>query len=242
MSFERVLLVLLALASVVAWTGLYERFVPPRPHFDARDGLVLPRHERSGERVELRLEDGSAASLAVPKATRRPRPIVTLLEQGIRGARCRELEAAWERSAFVLCVPVERDLEKTSARLRAALGATKASFGDHVAKGSVILAGSGEAAEQATLLAREEPSFFRRLILIDGHRLWSSSMAAIFKKGGGERVLFVCESDACRRSEAQLLTVSRSVGLDTALEERPGWLERRRGFITAGDARFEVGR
>ena len=106
----------------------------------------------------------------------------------------------------------------------------------------MILVGAGGAADQVVLLARQEPSFFRRLILIDGERRWSSSVAAIFKQGGGERVLFVCESEACRRSERRLVTVSRSVGLETALESRPRWLERRRDWISAGDARFESGR
>jgi hypothetical protein len=244
MSFERVLLGLLLLGAAVAWTGTYERLFPSRPHFDERGVLVLPRHERSGERVELPLEDGSRASVTVPKSTRHPRPIVALLEDRAHGgaARCRDLGVAWERSAFVLCVPIEGGVEESSSRLRAALRVTKAEFGDYVAKGSVILVGAGTSAEVATLLARQQPSFFRRLILIDGQRLWSSAVSAIFKQGGGERVLFVCESQRCRDSERQLLTLTRSVGLEVAVESRPGWLERRKGWISAGDPRFEVGR
>jgi hypothetical protein len=77
---------------------------------------------------------------------------------------------------------------------------------------------------------------------VEGYRLWSASSAAIFKNGGGERVLFVCESESCRRAGQQLVTVSRSVGLETALEERAGWLERRAKWLVAGDPRFELGR
>ena len=244
MSFERILFGLLLLGAVAAWTGIYERLFPPRPHFDERGILVLPRHQRSGERVELSLEDGSRLDIFVPKSTRRPRPIVALLDERASGAsaRCTELGAAWESSAFVACVPAEGGVEGSAPRLRSALRAIKAEFGDYVAMGWVILVGAGGAADQAVLLARQEPSFFRRLILIDGERFWSSSVAAIFKQGGGERVLFVCESEACRRSERRLVTVSRSVGLDTAFESRPRWLERRSGWISAGDARFEVGR
>jgi hypothetical protein len=243
MSFERILLALMLLVSAAAWTGIYERFMPSRPRFDDQGVLVLPRHERSGARVELSLEDGSRASLSVPKSTRRPRPIVALLEQGTNpgSPRCAELRAAWQRTAFVACVPIEQNVEQSASRLRSALQAAKAEFGDYVAKGSVILAGAGDAAEQATLIARQEPSFFPRLILVDGQRLWSSSLFAIFKQAGGERVLFVCESEACRQSERQLLTVSRSVGMEIAVESRPGWLARRANWLVAGDPRFDGG-
>ena len=37
-----------------------------------------------------------------------------------------------------------------------------------MAKGAIVLAGSGEAAEEAVLLSKQEPSFFSRLVLIEG--------------------------------------------------------------------------
>jgi hypothetical protein len=242
MSIERLLFALLLLVSAAAWTGALDRPFPERSRLGPDGVLVLPRHERSGERVSLPLEDGARATLTVPKSTRRPRPVVALLEAKPGDARCRELEITWERTAFVLCVPVDQELDGTARRLRAAMTATKQRFGDYVAKGSVVLVGALDAAEQATLIARQEPAFFRRLILVDGARLWTSSLAAVFKRGGGERVLFVCETEECRRSAPRLTTVTRSVGLEVAVESGDGWLARRAKWLVAGDSRFQPGR
>lgn len=241
MSSERLLLLLLLLASAAAWTGAWDGWFSKGHSYDRHGVPVLSRHERSGTREELVLADGARATLSVPRSTRRPRPIVVWLEEARDSdPSCGTFESAWRENAFVLCVPIAPHVEPTAERLRSALQVTKAKFGDHVAKGSVVLGGAREAAELATVIARQEPAFFKRLILVEGQTLWSSSLFAVFKRGGGERVLFVCESAACREAERQLSTVSRSVGVDVAVEGGAGWLLRRRAWLEAGDLRFSI--
>ncbi|HEV8245263.1 MAG TPA: hypothetical protein VGP93_05825, partial [Polyangiaceae bacterium] len=94
----------------------------------------------------------------------------------------------------------------------------KQRFGEYVAKGPVVLAGFGEGADEAALLARQEPAFFSRLVLVEGGQtLWSATAAGIFKAGGGERVLFVCSSSACREGGEQKAKITRTLDIPTEL-------------------------
>lgn len=86
----------------------------------------------------------------------------------------------------------------TAGALRSALPRVKARFTAHLAKGSVVLSALGPAVEHALELAREEPSFFATLVLVNGStRTFRPPLVTRFAQGGGKRVLFVCSAAAC---------------------------------------------
>jgi pimeloyl-ACP methyl ester carboxylesterase len=96
------------------------------------------------------------------------------------------------------------------AELRAALAALKARYPTHVAPSPILLIGYGEGAALAADLARQEPSFFSRVALVNGNpAAFSPTAAKIFAEHGGKRVLFFCSNDRCQDSgveRALLLT------------------------------------
>jgi hypothetical protein len=88
-----------------------------------------------------------------------------------------------------------------------------------------VLVGYGEGVAVAADLARQEPSFFARVALVNGDpAILSSSAAKIFNVRGGKRVLFFCTDQACA---------------DTA-GQRAVWLNQG-GGVTAKTVRAAVG-
>jgi pimeloyl-ACP methyl ester carboxylesterase len=171
-------------------------------------------------RIELAVEGFGSAIAALPLAAARPRPVLIALHGDADRPewQCGSWRGVVGSRAFVLC-PRGRprqdgsttevrytlgSVDETERELRAALAALKRRFGEHVARGPVLLAGYGRGVEAASALARQQPSFFSRVVLIAGEpSAWSPSLAALFGKQGGERVLFVCASAECR-AEAEL--------------------------------------
>ena len=214
--------------------------------------------------IQLEVKGFGPATLALPLAATKPRPIVVVLH----GARDR---AEWQCGTFrgllgprvfILC-PRGQEVDgglyglgtiaDSEAELRAALAALKARFGAHVAQSPVLLIGYAEGADVAADLARQEPSFFARVALIKGGgSAFSSSSAKIFAERGGKRVLFFCTDDACEkigaerslsltRGGAAAKSVKRALGpyldppfVDALREEMPWLLE--------GDPRFAAAR
>jgi hypothetical protein len=111
-------------------------------------------------------------------------------------------------------------LDATEQELRRALAALKKRFGEHVARGSVLIAGFGRGADMAALIARQEPSFFARVALIGrAPAAWSSTVAHHFGSNGGQRVLFVCGAGECRALAESKLLVTRRAGAQAKLGE-----------------------
>ncbi|HEY0462895.1 MAG TPA: hypothetical protein VGC79_01745, partial [Polyangiaceae bacterium] len=82
-------------------------------------------------------------------------------------------------------------VDDTARELRAALAELKRRFGAYVAAGPVVFSGFELGADHVALIAAQEPSFFSRLLLIEpSPASWSSAQAALFGRGGGQRVLF----------------------------------------------------
>jgi len=138
----------------------------------------------------------------------------------------------------------------TAAELRAALEALKARYGKHVAPSPILLIGYGAGAEHSAELARQEPSFFSRVALIDGDaRAFSPSTAAIYAKGGGKRVLFFCTDVLCHeRALARKTLLQRGkVGARAVLREVGPYLDSRfttalspeLGWLLEGDPRWQ---
>ncbi|MCA9594458.1 MAG: hypothetical protein KC776_14135 [Myxococcales bacterium] len=182
------------------------------------------------------------ASVAVPLGAVTPRPIVIALHGSADRAewQCGAWRSIVGPHPFVLCpAGVERrDLpgrsgwgtqERTAAELRKALTALKKKYGAHVAGGPVVLAGYGPGASRAIAIAKQEPSFFARLVLVNGGtRDWTAGNAAVFAHGKGKRVLFVCGMDACRHDVDRAVMFARHAGIvaDAVSTETGAPLER----------------
>lgn len=211
-------------------------------------------------RVPLDVKGFGAASVALPLGATSARPIVVVLHGQRDEAewQCGSFRGVLGGRVFVLCPAGQTtgdgshgwgSFDDTAAELRAALSALKARYGAHVAKGSIALIGYGEGASIAADLARQEPSFFSRVALVNGDpTAFSPTAGKIFAERGGKRVLFFCGNQSCddrgaeravllQRSGAQAKSVLRDVGpyLDQRFTDA---LKGDVSWLLEGDSRF----
>lgn len=214
-------------------------------------------------KTELALSGFGPATVALPLGATTPRPIVVALHgDGDRAEwQCGSFRGLLGGSVFIVCpqgVPAklpERytwgDVAATSAELRAALAALKSRFGKHVAPSPIVLLGFGQGGSLAAELARQEPSFFARVALIDGDpAAMSPSASAIFAQRGGKRVLFFCTSAECDdRAAMRALLLSRAKVATKVVRKDVGpyfdarygaALAPELGWLLEGDARFRA--
>ncbi len=193
--------------------------------------LVLEPLTAANEIIPLK----NGARVSVPLGTTQPRPILIVLhgERESADQQCRAWRGISAARPFVLCpeLAIQRSDQEVETELRAALKELKQRFGEYVAGGSVVLAGFGSGAEHAVAIARQEPAFFARLVLVDGgHAIWTATAAGAFQQRGGQRVLFGCSNDRCRAEIEPKLAVIRSQNLAIQLAfagELPGPLDPR---------------
>jgi poly(3-hydroxybutyrate) depolymerase len=217
-------------------------------------------------RTELQVKGFGPATLALPLGATSPRPIVVVLH----GARdraewqCGSFRGLFGGRVFILCPQGVLatgegglyglgSIDDSVAELRAGLAALKARFGAHVAPSPIVLVGYAEGAAVAADLARQEPSFFARVALLNGNpAALSPSATKIFAQRGGKRMLFFCLDDACESNgveRALLLTragvVAKAVKADVGpyLDQRfVDALRSEVPWLVEGDARFTARR
>jgi poly(3-hydroxybutyrate) depolymerase len=217
-------------------------------------------------RASLDVKGFGPATLALPLGTTTPRPIAVVLH----GARdradwqCGSFRGLLGGGVFILCPQgvlqtAEGGLyglgsvDDSVAELRAALAALKARFGAHVAPSPIVLVGYAEGARVAADLARQEPSFFARVALVNGDpTAFSPSATKIFAERGGKRALFFCTGEAChdQGSERALLLSRRGVAAKSVKREvgpylDPPFIAALRGdiaWLVEDDARFAQSR
>jgi hypothetical protein len=210
--------------------------------------------------AELEVAGFGSAKLALPLGARRPRPLLIALHGDFDRPEwtCGSYRHAAGSSAFVLCPRGEpRGQERfglgpvadTTRELRAALPALKTRFGAHVASGSVVLAALGPSVEHAIVTALQEPSFFARLVLVDGSlRRFDPAGATRYGQGGGRRVLVLCTFGGCEPDvetrvralrphgvDARLVRVEQARGLDS---EAVKTLAAEWRWVVSGDTRW----
>lgn len=165
-------------------------------------------------RAELAVQGFGAATVALPLGTREARPIVAVLHGAADHPdwQCGSFRGVFGGRAFIVCPrgvarPDGRfglgTVDDTAAELRAALQALKTRYDGYVAPSPIVLVGYGEGAEHAAELARQEPTFFARVVLVDGNpAAFTSSASTIFGRKGGKRVLFFCSTADCHGNGA----------------------------------------
>lgn len=211
--------------------------------------------------TQLAVKGFGPATVALPLGATGPRPLVVVLHGSRDRAdwQCGSFRGVLGGRVFILCpqgVQSEQQglyglgsVDDAEAELRAGLAALKARFGAHVAPSPVLLIGYAEGADVAADLARQEPSFFARVALVNGNpaRLTPSAIK-VFAERGGQRVLVFCaesECDADGTQRALLLTragvAAKSVKADVGpyLDQR--FTDALKGFLpwlVEGDPRW----
>jgi poly(3-hydroxybutyrate) depolymerase len=227
-----------------------------------KQGKSLPPLVGESWRVELAVKGFGPASVALPLGATTPRPIVVVLHGASDRAdwQCGSFRGVLGGKVFIVCPQgiaagnaghfALGSVDDTSAELRAALAALKARFGKHVAAGPVVLVGYAEGAAMAAELARQEPSFFARLALVQGDpTTFTPTTATVFAQRGGKRALFFCTDAACddnavtralllQRARVEARAVRKDVG--PYLDERfTAALAPEVSWLLEGDARFK---
>jgi pimeloyl-ACP methyl ester carboxylesterase len=210
--------------------------------------------------VELPLTGFGVAVAAVPLGASEPRPVVIALHGGADRPewQCGTWTGIFQSRAFVLCPRgVARgdrfgwgSPEATQKELRAALSALKQRFPGHVDKGSVVLTAFGAGTRHATEIARQEPEFFQKLVLVGVEPdIWSAGQAGAYAKRGGQRVMFVCSDAKCDEWASRYFVFSRGAGayskvvnagafgrlLDARVADA---IRKETPWLVQGDARF----
>lgn len=218
-----------------------------------RKSVTLPALSAPAACGDLAVSGHSAATVCLPLGATESRPVVLVVPSGPSRAVCEALHATARKFPFVLCPASQEPARKPGAladlqkELRAALAALKAKFTAHVDPGSIVLVARGITAEQSVFIAQQEPSFFRRLILIDGGaENFSAGFTSVFGARHGERVLFVCTDEPCRaRASVKAALADRDgVGVRVALAATPGteWpteaVRQEWDWLVAGDERY----
>lgn len=173
--------------------------------------------------------------VAVPIGAREPRPIVIALHGGADRPEwaCGTWTGITKARAFVLC---PRGVETSGSggalrygwgsqaeverELRGALKALKARFAEHVASGPVTLVAFAAGVKYALELARTEPPFFARILVVGSEPdTWSAGRAAVYARAGGKRLLFAVSDPASRASSSTYWVFARGAGLETKLSD-----------------------
>ena len=213
MRFRTLCIVALAAASTLACGSKRRPQKGALPPLVASSWLVdLPNHEFGDAKV------------AVPLAATKARPLLIALHGEVDRAewQCGTYRGITHGRSFILCPkgPGRSALglapaTDTAREMRADVAALKAKFGPHLARGSVVLAALGPTVEHALSIALEEPSFFSKLVLVNGSlaRL-DAAFATRFGQLGGERVLVVCSRGACDTDSDLKVRSLRPAGVD----------------------------
>lgn len=211
--------------------------------------------------IEFPPGPAAGTRVVVPLGARAPRPLVIALPGSADRPewQCGSYAHASAGTAFVLCpqgFPVRSTdrftlgtLEQTTATLRAGLPVLKERYGRYVAKGPVVLGALGPGVDYAIDIAREEPSFFAHLVLVDGSLArFSAPIVTRFAKAGGKSVLFVCTRVGCDDNvagralalqsqgvAAKVVRLEHATGLDGATAAA---LRREWSWLVDGDPRW----
>lgn len=226
-----------------------------------KQGQLMPL-EGPGWRIELPVTGFGAASVALPLGATKPRPVAVVLHGAADRPdwQCGSFRGVLGGKLFIVCPrgiaaaqPGRFDLgsvDHSAAELRAVLAALKARFGAHVAPSPILLIGYAEGARLAAELARQEPSFFARVALVNGEpTAFTPTTSSVFALRGGKRVLFFCTNAPCddsavsralllARAKVPAKSVRHDVGpyLDAPFTAA---LSRELPWLLEGDARFK---
>jgi pimeloyl-ACP methyl ester carboxylesterase len=133
----------------------------------------------------------------------------------------------------------------------ASVAALESAFGDALADGPMVYAAYSQGATMGALMIVGHAVRFSRLILVEGgFSEWNVARGLEFRKGGGQRVLFACGTNHCRRKAERSVEWLQKAGLEARLETdvRAGHtyggpvgvlLSRTFDWVVSGDDRWQ---
>jgi len=174
----------------------------------------------------LELGEGAGAVVSPPLGATGPRPLVV----AVHGAHdrpewaCGGWRLGFATYPFVVCPrgrPVTRDkyawassaeIERVALK---AIDAVRARFGEHVASAPYVYAGFSQGAILSEPILVRHAALFQTAIFAEGGYpiLGSAAFARKFRAGGGETVVIVCGSEACRRGTRESALRLEAAGL-----------------------------
>ena len=174
----------------------------------------------------LDLGDGASAVVSVPIGATGPRPLVV----AVHGAHdrpewaCGGWRLGFRVYPFVVCprgsaVTVDKYAWANSAAIERAvmksIDQVRERFGPYVAPAPYVYAGFSQGAMFSEPILVEHAALFDTVILAEGGYpiLGSAEFARKFKTGGGQTVVIVCGSEACRRATRPSVPRLQAAGL-----------------------------
>lgn len=194
----------------------------------------LPPLEAEAARIVLEVEGFEPAVVSVPLGATEPRPLVVALHGNFDRPdwHCELWQESLRAYPFILCprgvprrdVPRSMDrweyasLAKTKKELEAGIRALEARFPGRIAQGPRVLLGFSLGAILGVQIAKQSPSEFPRVVLIEGgSKGFDAPSIRRFKEGGGERVLVACGQATCVQEGKVLAGRLEKLGLRAQL-------------------------
>jgi len=215
-------------ASATAHTPSQVEVAPPTAqNADASTSAPDPVTQiATGETVALEIPSYLPAVLWVPGgSTRGPRPVVIATHGAWDNPEsyCPFWQRLVGERAFVLCTR-GRKIEPTAffypnhffidEENTAALTALRARFGSRVADGPALYAGYSQGAIHGAPLLQMRPEQYPRAVFIEGGALWTAASAAKYRRGGGQRLLFVCGTTGCKKGATRAVKLLTDAGVE----------------------------
>ncbi len=210
--------------------------VAPAPAVSSAPSPAAP--EQAVASTDLEVPGFGSAVLVLPADHAHPRPVLIASHGAGDGPRwqCEVWSAIVAGRGFVLCprgVPLGnagddsgfffRDHHYLGRLVTAALGALRSRHGALVDPGPAVYTGYSQGASMGALFANHHPELFSRMVLIEGgHREWDVATARAYRRGGGERVLFVCGGRYCANSARKAARWLERAELEVRVEHVEG--------------------
>ena len=196
---------------------------------------------------------------------RKPAPLFTITHGagGQADWHCNHYADLLGPSALLLCLRGKRMVARDRARgyyypdhlrlsdeLAAARAALLEKYSLTLALDSGVYIGYSQGASMGVLAVARHGDWWPRLALVEGgYDAWSSALAQKYKSSGGERVLFVCGTEHCRKLASQAVLILARCHVAARLLSAPGAGHRPDGPVAArvreglawlleGDTRF----
>jgi pimeloyl-ACP methyl ester carboxylesterase len=189
---------------------------PPTAEARGAEEPALEEPPRGPKTVQIALPGFEPAFVVVPPGKeRRPLLVATHGAWDRADWHCAMWQGVVGDRAFVLCprgkrvsalqpgpealyyYPTHFYIER---EIEAALGAMREAFGERLDAERAVYAGFSQGAIMGGLVVARNPARFPRAILIEGsygHGQWAPVMGQMFRRRGGERVLFACGGWFC---------------------------------------------
>ncbi len=160
---------------------------------------------------------------------------------------CHHYEAMLGPSAALLCLTGKRMVTRDPTRgyyypdhiwlsdeLMAAYASMSRSHANVMLGSSRVYIGYSQGASMGVLAVAAHGDLWPRLALVEGgYDAWSASLARTFHDHGGQRVLFVCGTEHCRKQARQAVMILERTGVMSRLLTAPNAGHRPDGPVAA---------